>query len=122
MPRRNAIVKRKRGRTNKSDDRLQDQHFDDSANLLDATSYNDLSESATPTNIQEATEEEERTNKATIPLHEGLMPLRDLAKLMSTQLACAQRKGLFHSHHVPRRRYPVLSSEVGTHRTVAPKA
>ena len=98
MPRRNAIVKRKRGRTNKSsDERLRD-HFDDSFNILNDVDCQILSGSAIVKPFPESTkEEEQRRNKVTVRLHKDLMPLKELAMLMSTQLTCAQTKGLFDS-------------------------
>jgi hypothetical protein len=112
MPRRNAIVKRKRGRTNKSDDRHQD--FDDSSNHLSLACIN-------PSTFPEAIDEEQRRNKAIVHHHhKDLMPLKDLAMFMSTQLTYAQTKGLFDSNGSTRR-LPV-PSEKGRNTSVASEA
>jgi hypothetical protein len=101
MPRRNAIVKRKRGRTDKSEEPHQD--FDDSSNLLNVACNN-------PSTFLEVAEEEQQIIKATVNRHKDLMPLKDLAMLLSTQLTCAQTKGLFCSHGSTRR-LPVPSEK-----------
>ena len=116
MPRRNAIVKRKRGRTNKSDGRLQT--FDDSNDALNDVACNNLSPgSVTTTQFPEATEEEQRSNNATVHRHTDLMPLKELAMLLSTQLSCAQKKGLF-GRNVSTRKL-LTPSEKGRRTTVA---
>ena len=126
MPRRNAIVRRKRGRTDKSDDRSAEGCYDDPSILLlndDACTISSGSMTAATVVLPEeaGTEEERRRLKSTVHNHKDLMPLRDLAMLMSTQLTCALMKGGIGSSNVSTKGLAVIS-EKDKHTPTASKA
>jgi hypothetical protein len=96
MKRRNAIVRRKRGRTDKSEDRRREDlsHSSDPGNVA----CENPSGTMAVTGSQNAAEQEQqRRIKSTSHLPEGLTPLQELAVFLSNVVIRVQAKEQFGS-------------------------
>ena len=120
MPRRNAIVRRKRGRTDKSKDLRQDLHQSSHNSNYSCESLSGSVQTAA--GFPEAIEQEEqRRNRLKVRNHDVLMPLKDLAFLLSTHVTLAQTKRQAFSD-TPKTRLPDQSERKRYTPSAAPEA